>query len=273
MTKDSTLPWTLDDIHYDQINLKLIEQDETLMFLLAASSFVESGSDLYTSNLSEHYKAHPEICNWLNAHWEEEELQHGKALAKYVTSVWPDFDWPKAFEHFMAEYGPTCAIEALETDRGLEMVARCVVETGTSSLYRAIASYTKEPVLIELANHIRIDEVRHYKYFLQYFREYNIKQPIGRYKTTKAIYKRLKEIRDEDSTTALKHVFLMRYPDESLESEHFKRICTLSTKIVQQHLPIDTAVRMLLTPLALPKRLQRWIEMPVANLVKKALLN
>ena len=45
------------------------------------------------------------------------------------------------------------------------MIARCVVESGTSSYYSAIRDATEEPVLKEIAGRIAADEYRHYKLF------------------------------------------------------------------------------------------------------------
>ena len=48
-----------------------------------------------------------------------------------------------------------------------EMVARCVVESGTSSYYTAMRDATNEPLLKEIASHIAADEFRHYKLFYE----------------------------------------------------------------------------------------------------------
>ena len=47
------------------------------------------------------------------------------------------------------------------------MIARCVVESGTSSYYTAIRDATEEPVLKEIAGRIAADEYRHYKLFYE----------------------------------------------------------------------------------------------------------
>jgi hypothetical protein len=47
------------------------------------------------------------------------------------------------------------------------MIARCVVESGTSSYYAAIRDATEEPVLKEVAGRISADEYRHYKLFYE----------------------------------------------------------------------------------------------------------
>jgi hypothetical protein len=173
----------------------------------------------------------------------------------------------------MQEYGPTCRVDALEKDHGQEMVARCVVEMGTSSLYRAIGDYAKEPVLVDLVGRIRADEVRHYKHFLHYFKEYNAAAPRSRWTTAITLYRRMMEIRNEDSAIAMRHVFKARYPHEPVDGEHFRTLERRSKEIVQQHLRIDTAVRMLLAPLDLPKKLQHAIETPLARAADRLMLH
>lgn len=269
----SELPWHMSEIAYDQIDRNLMLQDEPLMFTLAAASFVERASDKYSSELTVHFKDHEEVSNWLRDSWEHEEVQHGDSLAKYVTSVWNDFDWDKTYAAFMREYEPTCSGEYYEKDRGLELVSRCIVETGTSSLYYSIGHYAKEPVLIDLVERIRKDEIRHYKVFLHYYKEYMAKSPFGRVSTARAIHRRLKSISDQDSAMALKYVFMARYPDESLDTGHFKTLLQQSSDIVRQNLPVDTAVRMALTPLNLPKKVQNWLERPLTRYARHFTVN
>ena len=52
------------------------------------------------------------------------------------------------------------------------MIARCVVESGTSSYYSAIRDATDEPVLKEIAANIAADEYRHYRLFYEGFLKY-----------------------------------------------------------------------------------------------------
>ena len=54
-----------------------------------------------------------------------------------------------------------------------EMIARCVVESGTSSLYSAIRDASEEPVLKEIAGRIAADEYRHYKLFYEILHQQN----------------------------------------------------------------------------------------------------
>ena len=143
----SSLPWSLENIDLDGIDLARVRDNEDLFLLLCSASFVESGSDLYTHNLIDHFAGDDALQAWLRDHWEHEEMQHGRALSAYVRHVWPEFDWEAGFKGFFDEYGAVCTAEELESSRGLELAARCVVETGTASLYRALNDVTDEPVL------------------------------------------------------------------------------------------------------------------------------
>jgi hypothetical protein len=97
-----------------------------------------------------------------------------------VQTVWPEFDWEAAYASFFSEYSRLCTVEELEDDRALELVARCVVETGTATYYQTLRDLTDEPVLAELTEHIRTDEVQHYKHFYRYFKEINAERNLSR---------------------------------------------------------------------------------------------
>ena len=176
----SGLPWRLEEIDFSKLEPERARHDDTLFFFLVMSSFVEAASDLYTRNLSAYYAGDHEVEHWLRDHWEHEEIQHGRALRTYVRAVWPEFDWERANAGFFAEYSAMCTLDEFEPTRSLEMAARCVVETGTSALYRAIHRYTDEPLLKELTRHIKRDEVRHFSYFYRFYQRYSAVEAVSR---------------------------------------------------------------------------------------------
>ena len=111
--------WSVDDISFDTIDPSLIHDNSELFYLLAAASFIEITSDLYTKNLIEFYSGNPEIENWLANFWELEEVQHGAVLKRYVMAVWPEFDWERAYLGFVEEYARTCTMDNLAENRAL----------------------------------------------------------------------------------------------------------------------------------------------------------
>jgi hypothetical protein len=262
------MPWRIEDIDLSKIDRAAASADEDLLLLLCASSFIESGSDLYTANLSEYFNDDPEVSGWLNGHWEHEELQHGRALRAYIAHVWPEFDWEKAFASFFAEYRLTCSIEEFEKSRALEMVARCVVETGTATLYRAINELSSEPVLKQLTENIRSDEVRHYKHFYRFFKKYNEVEGKGRFAVLGALARRVMEIKSEDSEIALRHAFETRYPERAGDKEYFRQKCARVNTLVRRNLSADMCVKMLLKPLDLPPRISPGVHYPLAKITQ-----
>jgi hypothetical protein len=249
--------WRVENIDFSRVDVRRAAADEDLMLLLCAASFVESGSDLYSHTLVDFFDGDDEFCAWLRDDWEAEELQHGRALKAYIGAVWPDFDWDASFDGFFAEYARTCTREQLEKTQARELVARCVIETGTASLYRTIGECADESVLVELADHIHADEVHHYKIFYQYFKRYNQIERLGRYAVFRALLRRSLEIRNEDEEIAMRHVLAARYPALSRDPQFSARRIERVSQMVMRSLPIDMSVKMMIKPLDLPTQVQR----------------
>lgn len=262
------MPWRIEDIDLSRIDRQKAAVNEDLLLLLCAASFIESGTDLYTSNLSTFFNGDREVSAWLNNEWEPEEMQHGRALKTYIAHVWPEFDWDTAFHNFFEEYKLTCSFEDFEKTRALEMVARCVVETGTATLYRAIGECSDEPVLKEITDNIRTDEVRHYKHFLRYFKKYNRIEGNGRLAVLGALMRRVMEIKNEDSEIALRHVFAIRYPERVNDPAYNRSRAARVNTLVRRNLSADMCVKMLLKPLDLPAKIQPGVHYPLAKITQ-----
>jgi rubrerythrin len=263
--------WRVEDLDFSRIDRQAVERNEDLFFLLVSASFVETGSDTYAANLAEHYADYPEISAWLQDHWEAEELQHGRALRAYVEAVWPRFPWPQAYESFFGEYSRLCTMEELYPDQRLEMVARCVVETGTTAYYHTLRELSDEPVLSELLGHIRNDEVGHYKHFLKYFKALQQDAPVGRARIAGALYGRLKELRESDSDVALRHVWAHKGDYFADSATRFEDMAQRIYELVGRHLPAELAVRMLLKPMLLPPRVEELVRAPIARLATRVM--
>ena len=261
--------WRVEALDFAAIDPARIAAREDLFYLLVSASFIESGSDLYTRNLSDHYADYPEVAAWLRDHWEHEELQHGRAFECYVKAAWPEFPWQAAFDGFIAEYGPLCTMEELEPNRALELAARCVVETGTTTYYQTLRDLSDEPVLTDMLGRIRADEVSHYKHFLAYFKQLHAAQPASRLRVARVVYKRLLELRESDADVALRHVWAHKGRMFADGAKSFDEISQRVSQLVSSRLPADQAVRMLLKPLMLPRKLESWIERPLASLARR----
>ncbi len=271
----NNLPWRVEDLPFDRIDFARIRGREDMLFLLAAASFVEYASDTYAGNLAEYVADEPDIAQWLSQHWEPEELQHGRALRTYVETVWPAFDWEAAYARFFDEYRTLCGVEGYASSQGLEMAARCIVETGTSTIYRAIRDLADEPVLVQLTERIRNDEVRHYKHFLQYFDRYDAREKNSRYRIVTQLKSRLIEARHSDAEVGMWHAFASVYPDEKRDGVRFLAMQSRVARMVRAHYPAAQALKMMLKPLRLSAFWSSLIQpalTPAALLIRQVLL-
>jgi hypothetical protein len=251
MSKFAGASWSIDDIPYDEIAHDLVRDDQRLFEIVASASFVEITSDLYTRNLIEFFRHDAEIAEWLEHHWEKEELQHGAALKKYVQTAWPAFDWEAAYAQFRVDYGAICTIEALADTKALAMAALCVVETGTASFYRMLSDLSPDPVLSRLASEISADEVRHYKHFHRYFRRYREIERPSRFAVLRTLLGRASAVEAEDAFYAFRAVFRGSHPGVDFERADYDAYRDGVLALVRQYFPHGMAVKMLLKPLDL----------------------
>jgi hypothetical protein len=263
--------WRLADIDLSAADPRH-RSDTTLFYLLAAASFVETGSDLYTHNLLTYYRDDPVIAEWLTQHWEGEELQHGAALRAYVEKLWPEFDWELAYQRFYAEYSQSASPDAFEATPYLELAARCMIETGTATIYRMLLDYAQEPVLRRILGHIRDDEVRHYKHFLFYVRAAQRRGGRRPLAVARAIARRLRESRVDDTWIAFRHAFEVRNPGRACNRAEYDRWYREVKSIMRSNYPFRMAAEMLVAPLSLPVALRRPARRAAEFGVRRALL-
>jgi hypothetical protein len=163
--------WTLADIRWHLFDASAVEP--TMLAAIKAAALVEYNAPDYVSYLKRVFRdSPPETLGWIER-WGTEEHQHGTALGRWAETADPDFKLQEAFARFRKGYTPSHFAQgdsaSVRGSRRGEMIARCVVESGTSSYYSAIRDATEEPVLKEIAGRIAADEYRHYKLFYDTF--------------------------------------------------------------------------------------------------------
>jgi hypothetical protein len=155
--------WTLDDIAWAGFEPAAI--DPRLVPIVKAASLVELNGVAYARHLCRIFADDPEFQAAVRR-WGEEEVQHGRALGRWAALADPGFDLAAAFDRFRAGY--RVDFDRAASRRGSpagELVARCMVEVGTSTYYTALRDGTREPVLQQICGNIAADEVRHYRLF------------------------------------------------------------------------------------------------------------
>ena len=111
----------------------------------------------------------------------------------------PEFDFAAAFDGFQASY--QADFDRATSRRGSrsgEMIARCIVETGTSSYYSALRDAVEEPVLTEICRNIAADEIRHYKLFSRQLARCLEHERIGLWRRLRIVLGRIAEFEDDE---------------------------------------------------------------------------
>jgi hypothetical protein len=188
--------WTLDDIPWHRFDRAKL--DPELVRIVKAASLVEHNGGAYAGHLCLIFADDPDFQETARR-WGEEEIQHGVALARWAALADPDFDFAAAFARFRKGFRVD-----FDTDRSRrgsrsgEMVARCVVEIGTSSYYSALRDAAEEPVLREICRRIAADELRHYRLFYRNLDRYLARERLGRWGRLRVALGRVAESEDDE---------------------------------------------------------------------------
>jgi len=190
--------WTLDDIEW--ANFDPSKVDHGLLSAVKAAALVEANAGDYVVYLLKVFSDSPDVCVSIEQ-WGREEEQHGAVLAKWAELADPTFSFERALDRFREIYRiPMDEEESTRGSRVGEMVARCVVESGTSSFYTAIKEATDEPVLRDVARRIAADEFRHYKLFYETLQ--NFPEAPSLFERAKVALLRVNEADDDELASA-----------------------------------------------------------------------
>jgi hypothetical protein len=192
--------WTLDDIPWDRFDRNKLDAD--IVRIVKAASLVEYNGGAYAHHLCRIFHDDPEFQRTARR-WGEEEIQHGRALARWAAIADPSYDFAAAFDRFQAAYRVDFDCDASRRgSRSGEMIARCMVEVGTSSYYSALRDGVQEPVLREICRNIAADEVRHYKLFYKHLTRCLECERIGFWRRLRVGFGRIAEAADDELACA-----------------------------------------------------------------------
>ena len=169
--------WQIEQLAWDRFDPARV--DPGVIPLVKAAAMVERRGADYAVYLNRVFHDDPDFRAAADR-WAAEEVQHGEALGRWAVLADPGWDFPAAFARFKSGYQiPLDAPASVRGSRTGELIARCMVETGTSSYYTALAERTTEPVLRQICQQIAADEFRHFKLFYDHMRRYLGRERIG----------------------------------------------------------------------------------------------
>jgi hypothetical protein len=206
--------WQLSDMDWSRFDPSKV--DPLLIQLVKAASVVERNGTDYAQYLCNVFHDDPDFSQ-ASRNWAVEECQHGDALGQWATLADPSWDYPAAFAKYKAGYKVPLDIDrSVRGSRTGELIARCMVETGTSSFYTALAERTEEPVLQQVCKQIAADEYRHFKLFYDHMHRYLKREHIGVLRRTRIALGRVTETEDDE----LAFAFHVTNDPEGVAYEH-----------------------------------------------------
>jgi hypothetical protein len=192
--------WRVEQVAWEHFDPAKV--DPRVVPLVKAAAMVERNGDDYALYLNRVFYDDAAFQAAAD-NWAVEEVQHGDALGRWAGLADPDWDYHSAFERYRA--GFRIALEAEASIRGSrtgELIARCMVETGTSSYYTALGEATTEPVLKQVCRLIAADEFRHFKLFYDHMKRYLIREDLSFLQRLKVAAGRIGETEDDELSFA-----------------------------------------------------------------------
>jgi hypothetical protein len=188
--------WRVEDVAWDRFDPSSV--DPEIVLLVKSAAMVERNGTDYAVYLKNIFHDDPAFCQAADT-WAVEEVQHGDALGRWASLADPGWNFQAAFERYRAGYSlPLAATRSVRGSLTGELIARCIVETGTSSYYTALADATGEPVLREVCRLIAADEFRHFKLFYDHMKRYLRRERIGVLHRLKIAAGRVTETEDDE---------------------------------------------------------------------------
>ncbi|MFN7000770.1 ferritin-like domain-containing protein [Elioraea tepidiphila] len=188
--------WHIDQVGWDRFDPAKV--DPGIVPLVKAAAMVERNGDDYATYLCNVFHDDPDFRQ-AALNWAVEEVQHGEALGRWAMLADPSWDYRAAFARFREGYKiPLEADHSVRGSRTGELIARCMVETGTSSYYTALGEGTEEPVLKQVCQLIAADEYRHFKLFYDHMRRYLAREKISLIERLRIAAGRIGESEDDE---------------------------------------------------------------------------
>ncbi len=242
--------WSLDDVTWDRFEPGKVDPD--IVSLVKAAAMVERNGTDYAVYLGRVFVDDPDF-RLASDNWAVEEVQHGDALGRWATLADPAWDFEAAFARYRAGYKlPLDADASVRGSRTGELIARCMVETGTSSYYTALADATGEPVLQQVCRLIAADEYRHFKLFYDHMKRYLARERLGVLSRLRIAAGRITESEDDE----LAFAFHCGNEPESTPYQHERCIAGYMGRAMgfYRYRHIERSMGMILKSVGLPPR-------------------
>jgi hypothetical protein len=243
--------WRIEEVAWDRFDPACV--DPEVVALVKAAAMVERNGVDYGTYLNRVFEDDPDFRAAADR-WSEEEVQHGDTLGRWAMLADPGWDFEAAFHRYRTGYH----LPLLDADLSVrgsrtgELIARCMVESGTSSYYSALGDATREPVLEQICRLIAADEFRHFKLFYDHMKRYLQRERIGLWQRLRIALSRIGESEDDE----LAYAFYCGNSAPQAEYRHEQAIAGYMSRTMgmYRYHHLERAVGMILKAIGLKPR-------------------
>ncbi len=243
--------WRIEDVAWQDFDPGQV--DPEIVALVKAAALVERNGVDYGTYLNRVFVDDPDFRKAADR-WSVEEVQHGDTLGRWAVLADPGWDFEAAFHRYKTGYH----LPLLDADMSVrgshvgELIARCMVESGTSSYYSALGEAATEPVLQNICRLIAADEFRHFKLFYDHMKRYLTRERIGVAKRLRIALSRIGESEDDELAYAF---YCGNMPPEATY-RHQQAIAGYMARTMgmYRYWHLERAVGMILKAIGLPPR-------------------
>jgi rubrerythrin len=243
--------WRIEDVAWDQFDPARL--DPSIVALVKAAAMVERNGVDYGTYLNRVFHDDPAFRAAADT-WSVEEVQHGDALGRWAMLADPTWNYEEAFQRYKEGYHlPLLDAEtSVRGSRSGELIARCIVESGTSSYYSALADAAEEPVLRDICRLIAADEFRHFKLFYDHLKRYLRREKIGLLRRLRIALGRVGESEDDE----LAYAFHCSNDEPGMQYDHNRCIAGYMSRAMAayRYRHLERGIGMILKAIGLPPR-------------------
>ncbi len=209
--------WNLNQINWNAFDKSKVDPD--LLILAKTASLVEYNSADYVSYLNGVFHDEPAFAQKTDV-WGQEEKLHGLALAKWIELADPNWNFERSLQRFRESFRvPLNVTTSIRGSQSAELIARCIVEVGTTTFYSSLRDASQEPVLNQICHMIAVDEVHHFNLFYRALPDFLKKDPMTKWQRAKIAYSRAVEAEDEE----LVYAYAAANEHGEIKPENFER--------------------------------------------------
>jgi len=243
--------WRIEEVAWDRFDASKL--DPEIVALVKAAAMVERNGIDYGTYLNRVFVDDPDFRAAVDR-WSIEEVQHGDTLGRWAMLADPSWNFEAAFMRYKTGYH----LPLLDADLSVrgsrtgELIARCMVESGTSSYYSALGDAAVEPVLQDICRLIAADEFRHFKLFYDHMKRYLKRERIGIWQRMRIALSRIGESEDDE----LAYAFYCSNTPPEATYRHDQAIAGYMSRAmgVYRYQHLERAVGMILKAIGLPPR-------------------